>query len=111
MGVAKWPTCLPAAFDGNGPGGAGRPPLDCGWRLLYPPAKDIKAAERPVLAAALQAEAASGEDSAPPKRPSPAKSAATSSTCAARRRRPRDLFEEAGMKTIENRIVRRNRPS
>ena len=42
----------------------GRPPLDCGWRLLYPPAKDIKAAERPVLAAALQAEAASGEDSA-----------------------------------------------
>ena len=35
-------------------GAEGRAPLDGRWRLLYPTAKDIKADERPVLAAAMK---------------------------------------------------------
>lgn len=35
-------------------GAEGRPPLAGRWRLLYPPAKDVKADERPVLAAAMK---------------------------------------------------------
>jgi len=39
-------------------GAKGRGPLDGRWRLLYPAAKDIRAGERPVLAAALESVAA-----------------------------------------------------
>ena len=35
-------------------GAKDRPPLDGRWRLLYPAAKEIKADERPVLAAAMK---------------------------------------------------------
>ena len=44
-------------------GAKDRRPLDGRWRLLYPPAKEIKADERPVLAAALKsAETPPGDD-------------------------------------------------
>jgi hypothetical protein len=38
-------------------GAKDRRPLDGKWRLLYPPAQEIKAVERPVLAAALKSAA------------------------------------------------------
>jgi hypothetical protein len=41
-------------------GAKGRPPLDGRWLLLYPPAKTLKAEERPVLAAASKSRVPDG---------------------------------------------------
>ena len=81
-------------------GAKDRPPLNGRWRLLYPAAKDIKAGERPVLAAALKsAEADVGNE-------------ATSQEIRAyvldlrgKTSPPSNFFEGAGaIKTIETRI-------
>ena len=81
-----------------------RPPLDGRWRLLYPPAKDIKAGVRPVLAAALKAEAGSEEDAALAEEAGPGEIRGYVIDLRGKTAPPQDLFEHSGMKNIEDRI-------
>jgi hypothetical protein len=85
-------------------GAPGRPPLDGRWRLLYPAAKDVKAGERPVLAAALGSAVvdAGGEAGSQETR-------AYVLDLRGKTPPPPDFFEgTAAMKTIEARIGRRS---
>ena len=77
-------------------GAKDRPPLDGRWCLLYPAAKEIKADERPVLAAAHEI----GGDRRRRRSRVAARFAPMCSICAARHRRPTiSLTESATMKT------------
>jgi hypothetical protein len=81
-------------------GARGRSPLEKGrWRLLYPAAKAIEANERPVLAAALNSEAADVGDETESR-----ETYAYVVDVRGKMSPPSDLFDAPGMKTIEARI-------
>ena len=81
-------------------GAKDRPPLDGRWLLLYPAVKDIKAGDRPVLAAALK----SAETDVGGEAKSPDIHAYVLDLCGTTAP-PADFFEGTGiLKTVEGRI-------
>lgn len=82
-----------------------RGPMDGRWRLLWPAARDIKAGERPVLAAALEsAETASLEDAVPSIGARASEVHAYVLDLRGERPPPRLFKESGGLKEIEARI-------